>query len=387
MSVRTGGLTRDHATWLVYLQMSTFATMLYGLSAALPLLRIDQGTSQSVAGLHGTALAIGGVVCGLSLPRLTRRFGRRSITWAGLVVMDTAVLTIAAWPVLPVTLVGYTIASGAGAMVLYTGMSALNDHHGEIVGRSAISEANAVAVTVGIGATFLLSLLARTPAGWRGALLAPALMTAAVAVGLARHWVREAPMPPRVTGAAARFGRRFQLAAAVLVCIAALEFCFNLWGAKLFADRTGLSAAAAATGLTAFTAGVAAGRVAGARLALRYAPAPLLIGALALTVAGWLLFWLATAPPLGYLGLVISGLGVSIHFPMCVALLIAASDGRPDEAGARAALYAGVGIAVGPFALGALADGFGSHRAFLVVPLLAALAATGAWLQARPASA
>ncbi|WP_460370612.1 MFS transporter, partial [Actinocorallia lasiicapitis] len=121
----------------------------------------------------------------------------------------------------------------------------------------------------------------------------------------------------------------------------------------------------------------------GARLALRYQPAPLLLATLAVTAAGWLLFWSATTPLLGYLGLVLSGLGVSLHFPMCVALLIGASGGRPDAASARASLFAGVGVGAGPFALGALADGFGSHQAFLVVPVLVALAAAGVWAQGR----
>ncbi|WP_344837168.1 MFS transporter [Actinocorallia longicatena] len=381
--MRTSGLVRDPATWLVYLQMSTFATMLYGLSAALPLLRIEQDTSQAVAGLHGTALAIGGVACGLSLPSLARRYGRRRVTWTGLAVMDLAVLTIIAWPVLPVTLAGFTVASYAGSLALYSGMAALTDHHSESAGRSAISEANAVAVAVGIGATFLLSVLAGTSASWRAAMLVTPLMTVVVAAALGRHWVKDVPMPERPSGARVPFGPRFQLAGAVLFCAAAVEFCFNLWGAKLFADQAGLSPATAATGLTAFTAGVAAGRVAGARLSLRYPPAPLLVGAMALTGAGWLLFWLATTPLLGYLGLIVSGLGVSVHFPMCVALLHATSGNRPDEAGARASLYAGLGVGIGPFALGALADASGSHRAFLVVPLLIVLAIGGILLQRR----
>ncbi len=52
-------VTRDSPTWLIYLQLATFATYLYGLSAALPLLRADLGVSQAVAGLHGTGMALG----------------------------------------------------------------------------------------------------------------------------------------------------------------------------------------------------------------------------------------------------------------------------------------------------------------------------------------
>src|SRR6185436_9505350 len=121
VSVTTAGagrLTRDSATWLIYLQLSTFATMLYGLSAALPLIRIDQGTSQTVAGLHGTALAAGAIVCGLTMGRLTRRFGRRRVVWFGLAGMDLALALIAVVPALPVTLAGFFLANTAGSMAL-----------------------------------------------------------------------------------------------------------------------------------------------------------------------------------------------------------------------------------------------------------------------------
>jgi fucose permease len=74
---------------------------------------------------------------------------------------------------------------------------------------------------------------------------------------------------------------------------------------------------------------------------------------------------------------VLCGVGVSVQFPMCLALLIEASDGRPDQATARGALWAGAGTGVGPFLLGALADGFGSHQAFLIVPVLIGFSVAG----------
>lgn len=383
MGAGSGRLTRDGATWLVYLQVGVYATMLYGLSAALPILRAEQGISQSVAGLHGTALAAGTLLCGVSLGPLTRRFGRRRMVWWGLAGMNAAVLAIAALPLLPVTLAGFFVANAAGSLVLYAGMAALTEHHGAARGAAAISEANAVAVTIGIGATFVLSLLAQSAFGWRSALLVPPLASLLVAAALGRHWVR-ARNPEHAAGqVSGPLGLRFHLMGAVLLCVAAVEFCFNLWGAELFAQRTGLTVEAAATGLTAFTAGLAAGRFAGARLALRYSAALLLAAALGVTGAGWLLFWLATDPVLGYAGLALSGLGVSLHFPMCVAMLVDASGGRADLAGARASLFAGVGVGAGPFVLGALADGFGAHTAFLVVPLLLAVALIGVGWQHR----
>ena len=47
------------------------------------------------------------------------------------------------------------------------------------------------------------------------------------------------------------------------------------------------------------------------------------------------------------------------------------------------ALAAGLAIGVAPFALGALADEFGTHQAFLLVPVLAALGAVAAVIGGR----
>ncbi|MEU0570529.1 MFS transporter [Nonomuraea sp. NPDC005983] len=370
-------LTRDLPTWLVYLQLGTFATFLYGLSAALPLLRDDLHVSNAVAGLHGTAMAAGNVLTGLSLPVLTRRFGRRALVWAGLAGMSASVVLIVLVPAAPATLLGYGLGGALGSMALYSALAALSEHHGP-AGAAAISEANGVAVVLGIGVSFLLSVAAQNGLGWRPALLVTPVLTAVLAAALGRVWVPERDRSaggPHESGG--RPGWRFHLAGAVLFCVVALEFCFNLWAAALFATNTGLSAARAATGLTAFTVGLAVGRFAGGNLALRLPPARLLVGAMLLTGAGWLVFWLGAQPVIGYAGLVIAGLGAALQFPLALAGMITASGDHPDRASAAAPIWAGVAMAVGPLLLGALADGFGTSTAFLLVPVLIGLAVCG----------
>ncbi|MFF5208042.1 MFS transporter [Streptosporangium sp. NPDC000396] len=380
-------LTRDRATWLVYLQLGVFATYLYSLSAALPMLRIDQGVSQAVASLHGTSMAVGGILTGLALPWLTRKIGPRAATWTGLAGMSGGMLLVMLSDALPVTLLGYGIASGMGSISLYTGMSALSRHHGP-AGPAAISEANAVGVTVGLMAPFVLSLAARSVLGWRAALLITPLLAVLLAVVMGRVWIPERDGGEIRTGPgeAARLGWRFHLAGAVLFCCVALEFSFNLWAAKLVADQTGLSAAVAATALTAFTIGLGVGRFGGARLALRIPPASLLVGALALTAAGWAIFWVSTNPVPSYAGLVLSGIGVSLHFPLALSRLLETADGQSERATAAASLFASAALGVGPFLLGALADEFGTRQAFLMVPALVGLAVGGVLFSSRQRS-
>ncbi|MEU8251874.1 MFS transporter [Nonomuraea sp. NPDC048916] len=377
-------LIRDAPTWLIYLQLGTFATFLYGLSAALPLLRQDQQVSNAVAGLHGTAMAAGTILAGLFLPVLYRGYGRRAITWGGLAGMNAGVVLVMLVPALPATLLGYGLAGAFGSAALYASMAALSDHHGA-AGPAAISEANGVAVVFGIAMSLLLSLVAQTALGWRATLLLTPLLTVALALVMGRVWIpaERRPEAAVATSGHPRPGWRFYVAGGVLFCCVALEFCFNLWAASLFAGNTGLSAAAAATGLTAFTAGMAAGRFTGGRLALRLPPDRLFVGALLLTGAGWLIFWLSSAPLLGYAGLLITGLGVALHFPLALTELITHSGGHPDRASAVAPICSGAAMAVGPLVLGALADGFGTRHAFLLVPVIIGLAIGGV-ITARP---
>lgn len=370
--------TRDRATWLVYLQIGVFATYLYGLSSALQILRAEQGVSQTVAGLHGISMAVCGVAAGLALPYLTRRFGRRATTWAGLVGINAGVALVFASSAVPVTILGYGLASGFGTFTLYTGMAALSDHHGP-AGPAALNEANAFGVIFGIVAPYLVSAAAQSAFGWRAALLLTPVSTVLLALALGRHWFpdKNVETAEHHEGPPPGFGWRFYVAGGVLFCCVALEFTFNLWSSALVTTRTGLSPAVAASTLTALTAGLAVGRFVGTPLALRMRTTNLLVGALAVTLAGWLLFWLSTSPVLSYAGVFVCGLGIALQFPLALAGIIANSGNRPDRASAIGSIWASTAVGVGPLVLGALADASGTVNAFLMVPVLIALAVAG----------
>ena len=70
------------------------------------------------------------------------------------------------------------------------------------------------------------------------------------------------------------------------------------------------------------------------------------------------------------------GLGVSIQFALASIRLISFSDERPDLAIGQTSLAAGIAIAAAPFLLGVLGDNFGISRAYIMVPILIAIAFT-----------
>ncbi|MGN6245923.1 MAG: MFS transporter [Motilibacteraceae bacterium] len=375
-SQRSDGLARDGLTWFVYLHLAVYGWFLYGFSPAVPLLRDDQGTSNGVSGLHGTALAGGAVVAGLLGQRVIGRIGRGGAMRLGLAALCAGVLLFTLSPALPGTLVGALVAGTGGSLMVNVHSPVLTDHH-ELAGPAAIGEANAMAAATGILSPLVLGAATATVIGWRGGLLVTVVLAAVVLALGTRTSVPAGAVPAATDGAlTGRLPRPYWAAWTVLVLCISVEFSMTIWSSDLLRSRVGFGAGAAAAGVTAIVAGMTAGRFAGSRLALLVSPDRLLLQALLVTAAGFAVFWSSTVGWLSLAGLVLTGLGIAMQFPLGIARAIAASEGRADAATSRASLGAGLAIGLGPFVLGALADHLGTHRAFLLVPgLLAAAAA------------
>lgn len=150
-----------------------------------------------------------------------------------------------------------------------------------------------------------------------------------------------------------------------------------MWAPEQLRERTGLDAGAAAVGISAVLGGMVAGRLAGGRLAVRIPTVPLMFTALTTAAAGFGVFWTATTSEVAIAGLACCGLGMSLHFPLGVALTMRASNQRFELAMSRNAYGIAIGFGAAPFLLGTLADLLGINWAFGLVPaclLIAALA-------------
>ncbi len=368
-------LERDRRTWLTYGQLGVYGWFLYGFGPALTLLRDEQGFTRTVAGLHGTALAVGALLSALTVAALVSRFGRVTMIWVGLVIVCLGILLFTSLTALPATLGGAFLCSFGGSYIVTCTATVLAALHGPS-GPAAITEANAVAA--GVGAVSPLAVgLAFALGSWR-----PALLVLLPVVGVLAFLSRSVPLPAdrgprRGDGAGTRLSRHFWVTWLVVTAGIAVEFCLTLWAADMLAQRTTLSAAGASAAVTALVAGMCVGRVVGGRLALRLPVDRLLYGAIVLNAFGFALFWLSTDAALAVLGLLGCGLGVALYFPLGLSRAIAASDGQPDRASARVGIGAAVASGAGPFLLGALADATTIHTAMLVVPGLLVVAAVG----------
>src|SRR5258708_6444351 len=119
------------------------------------------------------------------------------------------------------------------------------------------------------------------------------------------------------------------------------------------------SAGAATAAVSAIIGGMCVGRLVGSRLLLRGTAPLVLLGALAISTVGFAVFWLAPAAWIAVAGLILLGLGDSMHFPLGIALVVAHSGGQPDLAVSRASFGTSLAFGVSPVVLGVIADAIG----------------------------
>jgi fucose permease len=160
--------------------------------------------------------------------------------------------------------------------------------------------------------------------------------------------------------------------------VSAVEWCVAYWGADYLDTEVGLSKSTAATAMSIFFGAMVAGRMLGARLARRYPGTGLLLGALALAIFGFPIFWLAPSPVGSLVGLFVAGIGIANFYPLTVAAATSIVPDRADQATARLAISGAGALLTVPLMVGAISDLVGMRWGFgVVLPLLlGAVAAT-----------
>jgi fucose permease len=364
---------RDRLTWVIYILVAWFAYLQAAPGLVIAHLRTELHLNYSSGGLHVAAFALGSMVAGLTSARLERALRRGPLLWSGAACMGVGAVGLAAGQVIAVT-VGSVLLIGIGAgTLLVTAQAALADHHRDLRA-IALTEANvaaSVAYVVLIGA---LSLAAATGAGWRTALIASLLVPALTWLG-SRRLAIEAPPAPK--GAEGRLPGLFWAAAVMILCTTAVEWCVTGWGATFVETATRASADVAVALMAGYFGGVLVGRIVGSRLARRIDPARLLGWAMVLTAIGFVILWPAGSPVQALLGLTVIGAGIGNLFPLGLAVAVGLAPGRAVAASGRAVLMASTAVLLAPLTVGALADALSLKAAFVVVPVMLALAAVG----------
>jgi MFS family permease len=370
---------RDRLTWLLYVMLAWFAYLQAAPGLVIAHLRGELDLSYSTGGLHVAAFAAGSMAAGVVSARVERALGRRTLFWASAALMAAGTVGLTAGRVAAVTVAAVLVMGAGGGSLLVAIQAALADHHG--VRRAvALTEANVAASVSYVVLIGVLSLVAALGVGWRAALLVSLLVPAAL-WWRNRRLAIDAPPPSEVV--AGGLPRVFWVAAVMLFCMAAAEWCITAWGATFVEVAAGVSIDTAVASMGGYFAGVVAGRVLGSRLTRRHDPARLLALALAVTAAGFAVLWPAAGPTQALLGLALLGIGLGNLFPIGLAVTVALAPGQAGLASGRAVLMTSFAVLLAPLTVGTLADATSLTAALGVVPVVLALAAAALALVRR----
>ena len=355
---------RAAPTRLGYGTIAAYAYWLYAFGPALSLLRGELHLSYTVIGVFSALWSGGAALSGAIFAPLVRRVGRQQALWVSAAVASAGAGLFGLTHTVVLGLTGAALLGLAGTTLLSVAQSVLADEHGDRRDR-ALVEANVAAAGCAVVAPLLLGALAVTPLGWRWNFALPALAFAGLALLYRRLPLPVAPHPDgHAAGGRGSLSVRCRVAVVLVALGIAAEFCLIYFGAEQV-EATGLSAASAATALGALYGGILAGRVAGAALTTRPGRTVVLLWAsLALTLIGFLAFWLTDSPAVAVAGLLVTGVGIANLYPLSLALALAAAGGHTDAANALTQLVGGVAVVVAPYLLGTLADHSGLHAAF-----------------------
>ncbi|MBF8252409.1 MAG: putative arabinose efflux protein [Actinobacteria bacterium] len=364
---------RDRFFWVIATQTAIVNFYLGGFGPAQSLLRADQGTSLTVAGLHGTAMGIASIFAGYANPHIAHRFGRTRASWIGLTIFSIGITMFVLSPPVFLTLPATLITGFGVSIVINTMLTSLSHHFGKAA-EVAIPQANGIASAGFVTGTALIGSIAIIfPSFWRIGLLFAVPVAIALFL-LGREKDVEEYIPDESGPQTGKLSRSFWISWVGFVACISSEFAISFWAAALLKERVGSSAAISTVAIVALGTGMGIGRWYGGLVLKRLALDTQLLIVIAVQFIGFAAFWFSHSMAISLISLFAIGLGISIQFALASIRLIGFSDGRPDLAIGRTSLAAGIAIAVAPFLLGVLGDSFGISRAYIMVPLLIAIA-------------
>lgn len=365
-------IQRDRVFWTISAQVALVNFYLGGFGPAQPLLREDQQTSLTIAGLHGTAMGLASIIAGALNPYLVHRFGRNRASWLGIGLFAAGIVMFVYCPQVQLTLLA-TLLGGIGTSTVINNTVTSISHHYKEDAAIALPQSNSIGSAGYVLGTLLVGTLAGTSISWRyGLLLAAPLAVILYIFG--REKGTEEHVPDLDGPQRGKLSPAFWLAWVGFVACISSEFATTFWAAALLRDRVGSTAAISTVCIVALGTGMGIGRWFGGPALKRFKldhQLQILIGS---QFIGFTIFWFSHFLWLSLISLLIMGLGISMQFALASIRLMGLSDNRPDLAIGKSSLAAGIAIGGAPFLLGVLGDSLGISRAYIMVPVLIAIA-------------
>lgn len=372
---------RDRFTRLAYLLVAVLTYLQASWGPLMPFLRDELHLSYTTAGLHFSAFAVGMILAGVSSRYVNQKWGGRCAIWAGAAGLTVGVLLLIISHTVMLTLGSALLMGLLGSVLNNTVQANLSELHNQyrtavLAEMSAVGSASAGLVPLMIGGFTYLGW------GWR-----PALSVAAIALVIIFLYCRRVSIPiSQAPGMDCNTAQQLPLLFwwywATLFLGVSIGYCLTYWGSDFLRTVVGLARSHAASAMSIFLFAGMIGRTCGSQLSKKSHDDCLVLGAIGLTTAGFLMLWLAPVPWLNITGLLLAGLGSANFYPLLLSVAISTSQHQPNQATARLSISAGSAILIAPFLLGWIADQIELWYAFgLVMILLVAI--TGVLLLAH----
>lgn len=365
-------LKRDRVFWAIAFQVAVVNFYLGGFGPAQPLLRSQQHTSLTIAGLHGTAMGFASILAGLVSPKLVHRFGRATTSWIGLAIFSAGILMFVFSPPVQLTLVA-TLIAGFGTSTVVVAMVTQLSHHFPKHPSSAVSQASGISSVGYVIGTLTVGAIAGTSFNWRIGLLL-AIPASAILYFATRSVIATEHIPDEAGPQRGKLNRKFWISWIGFVACISSEFATTFWAAALLRNRVGSSAAISTICIVALGSGMGLGRWFGPHLLKRATLDGQLKAVMFTQFLGFATLWFSHTLSVSLAALLFVGVGISMQFALAAQRLIGFSEDRPDLAIGRSSLGSGVAIAAAPFVLGVLGDHLGISQAYLMVPVLIIIA-------------
>jgi predicted MFS family arabinose efflux permease len=360
-------LKRDSLFWTVAGQATILNFFLGGFGPAQNLLREEQGTSLTIAGLHGTMMGLAAILAGFIHPQLNHKYGRRNTSWLGLTIFIIGIPFFSLGQSIKFTLPAILITS-IGFNFVILNMVTLLSHHYPETPDLAVSQSNGINALGFVFGTVLVGTLASLGISWRIGLLLciPAALILYI-YGKDKIIDNHVADAPKQSG---KLGAKFWISWFGFFATISSEFATSFWSAALLSNRTGASAAFSTLCVAALGTGFGIGRwfipiwMKNTLLDTR------LKTILSIQLISFMLYWLSHNLIFSLIMLLFVGIGISGQFPMTMVRILKLSGNKPDLAMGKSAFAAGLAIALAPFMLGFLGDRIGISKAYLMVPVL-----------------
>lgn len=347
-----------------YVDQAAVSYSFYVVGASAAFIAVALSLSETDAGLHTSAMAVGMIVAGVAGERLDGLAGARRVHLVGMGLLGVSLVLLAWAPTVAVTLAA-ALGVGMGAGAIFGHVNHTLGAGGGAVARLQLTRAAFLAKASQLMAPVAIAVGAAVGFDWQFVVV-PVL----VLLGVLFVWSRSARASVAGEGRELeRLPRAYWLPWTLTVMVIGLEFFVVVWGGSLVAARTGESLADATLTVSAFIAGMIAGRAvmsmpAAARLQAMW----IIRGGLLLTFGAVLVLWASGSWALSAAAMAVAGFGIGILYPPCAAITLAAAPKAPAAASARLVLAAGLAILVAPLLLGVIADVTDISSAWLLVP-------------------